>query len=522
MTKNHKGKVYLVGAGIGDLDYLTIKAHTLITNAQVLIYDDLINQKLLEIAPENCLKIAVGKRGGKESTPQTTINQLLIAYCVQGYQVIRLKSGDPFIFGRVTEEIKALKENECDYEIIPGISSALASPLLAEIPLTEKNLSQCFTVLTGHDLDLLNWSALAKIDILVILMGTRNLKQIIEKLQENQLTLDTPIAIIKNAGFPHQEMWMGTLNNILHKTQNLNLSPSVIIIGKTVQLSPLFVEKMPINSQKLSHQTIIVTRAVDQSSQFTKMLEEEGAKVIEMSALEITEPSTWQPLDQAISQLNTIDWLILTSANGVNFFLKRLFELGKDLRALTNLKIAVVGKKTAATLQEYHLNPDFIPPHFIADSLVENFPEDLTNKKILFPRVETGGRTVLVEELTAKNAQVIEVPAYESGCPSHINLETWKALTNQQVNIITFASSKTVKNFNFLIEKALQDSSLNPEEITKDNLLKNVIIASIGPQTSESCQTILGRFDLEAKEYTLEGLTQALIEFVALGSRSIL
>jgi uroporphyrinogen III methyltransferase / synthase len=514
--ENSQGKVYLVGAGIGNIDYLTIKAKDLITQAQVLIYDDLINQQLLEIAPENCLKIAVGKRGGQESTPQTTINQLLISYCLQGYQIIRLKSGDPFIFGRATEEISALKEAQCQYEIIPGISSALASPLLAKIPLTDKNLSQCFAVFTGHDLESLNWSALAKIDTLVILMGTRNLKQILEKLQQNKLSVNTPIAIVKNAGFPEQEIWMGTLNNILNKTQNIKLSPAVIIIGETVKLSPFFTEKMPVNSQKLSNQNIIVTRAVDQSSQFTELLTKEGAIVIEMSALEITAPSTWQPLDQAINQLNQIDWLILTSANGVNFFFKRLFELGQDVRALSNIKIAVVGKKTAKTLQEYHLNPDFIPPNFIADSLVENFPEDLTNKKILFPRVETGGRTVLVEELTAKNAQVIEVPAYESGCPSQINLEAWTALKNQQVNIITFASSKTVNNFNLLIEKALQDGSLNPEQITKDNLLKNVIIASIGPQTSQSCEEFLGRWNLEAKEYTLEGLTQALIEFVTL------
>ena len=511
--ENKKGKVYLVGAGIGDIKSLTIKAKDLISEAEVLIYDALINRNLLNIAPETCLKIFVGKRGGEKSTPQTEINNLLIYYCLKGAKIIRLKSGDPFIFGRVNEEIQALDDEQCEYELIPGISSALAAPLLAKIPLTDKYLSKCFTILTGHNLNGLNWEALAKIDTLVILMGTRNLPHIIEKLKDNGLSSDTPIAIIKNCGFPEEKIWIGTFNNILNKTQNIKLSPSVIIIGNVVKISPLFIEKMPLNNQKLSNKTIIITRAAVQSSKFTKLLEKEGAKVVEMSALKITNPSSWELLDEAITSLNNIDWLILTSANGVNYFFKRLFELGKDLRALNNIKIAVVGKKTANVLKEYHLNADFIPPNFIADSLVENFPEDLTNKRVLFTRVETGGRAILVEELRAKNATVIEVPAYESSCPSNINLESWNALKNKEVNIITFASSKTVKNFNILIEKALNDPKFNPQKITKEYLLKDLNIASIGPQTSQSCREILGRVDIEAKEYTLEGLTQALIDF---------
>jgi uroporphyrinogen III methyltransferase / synthase len=510
---NQKGKVYLVGAGIGNIDYLTIKGKQLITKAQVIIYDSLINENLLEFAPKNCVKIAVGKRAGEKSTPQSEINQLLITYCLQGYKVIRLKSGDPLIFGRGQEEINALKNAHCNYELIPGISSALAGALFCEIPLTEKKLSQCFTILTGHEINSLNWQNLAKMDTLVILMGTRNLEKIINKLQENNYSMNTPIAIIKNCGFADQQIWTGLLNNILNKTQNIKLSPSVIIIGKVVQFSAFFQEKMSLDLPKLTNKTIIITRAVEQSSNFANLLKEEGANVIEMSALEITPPSSWQSLDQSISKLNSIDWLILTSGNGVNYFFNRLIDLGKDLRALNNIKIAVVGKKTAETLEKFYLKPDFIPPNFIADSLVENFPEDLTNKTILFPRVETGGRAILVEELTSKGAQVIEVSAYESACPSNINLSSWEALINKEVNVITFASSKTVKNFNILIEKALHDPNLNPQNIAKQDLLKNIIIASIGPQTSHSCKTILGRFDLEAKEYTLEGLTKSLIDF---------
>ncbi len=246
--------------------------------------------------------------------------------------------------------------------------------------------------------------------------------------------------------------------------------------------------------------TILVTRSAGQSSQFRQLLEAEGATVIEMPTLVIKPPSTWEPLDQAITQLHTFDWLILTSANGVEFFCERLFQQGKNTSDLAAVKIAVVGKKTAATLKQKGLKPDLIPADFVADALVEEFPESLMNKRILFPRVETGGREILVQELTAKGAEVVEVPAYESGCPEQIDADVLAALQQQNIDIITFASSKTVKNFCDLIQ---------PFQIHLDR----VCIASIGPQTSESCQQCLGRYDIQATEYTLEGLTQSIIDW---------
>ena len=255
--------------------------------------------------------------------------------------------------------------------------------------------------------------------------------------------------------------------------------------------------------------TILVTRSAGQSSQFRQLLEAKGATVIEMPTLVINPPSTWEPLDQAIAQLHSFDWLILTSANGVNFFFERLFQQGKDTNSLAPTQIAVVGKKTAATLKQQGLKPDFIPANFVADSLVEQFPESLTQKRILFPRVETGGREILVQELTAKGAELVEVPAYESGCPEQIDPDVLEALQHQKIDIITFASSKTVKNFNDLI----QSFHLN---------LDHVCIASIGPQTSVSCQTCFGRYDLQATEYTLEGLTQAIIDWKNSSETSIM
>ena len=258
------------------------------------------------------------------------------------------------------------------------------------------------------------------------------------------------------------------------------------------------------NYLPLAGKTILVTRSVGQSSEFSDRLIATGAKVIEMPALEIGPPSNWQILDTAITNLSTIHWLILTSSNGVEYFFQRLHKSGRKISDFPDLKIAVVGEKTAQSLQLHDIQPDFIPPNFIADSLVANFPELLPGKKILFPRVETGGREVLVKELTIKGAEVIEVPAYQSCCPQSIPPEAEFALINKQINVITFASSKTVQFFHQLTANIWGQY---PENLAK------IAIASIGPQTSKTCQTVFGRVDIEAAEFTLEGLTNAIIKW---------
>ena len=206
------GKVYLVGSGVGNINYLTLRAYNLLSQAEVLIYDALVDNNWLNLVPENCLKINVGKRGGQPSTKQNKINYLLINYCLQGQQVVRLKSGNPIIFGRINEEIKALQEANCNYELVPGVSSALAAPLLTRIPLTDREISRCFTVLTGHQPELLNWQALAKIDTLVILMGTRNLEKIVHYLISNGRSSDEPIAIIQNSGSEQEKVYLLSKN----------------------------------------------------------------------------------------------------------------------------------------------------------------------------------------------------------------------------------------------------------------------------------------------------------------------
>lgn len=380
----------------------------------------------------------------------------------------------------------------------------LAAPLLAGIPLTHKALSAGFFVGTAHNPDAFDWAALAKLDTLVFLMGGRKLGEICQRLQDEGRSPDFPIAVVRAAGLLDQQIWAGTLSTITQRTQDAKkLSPCVIIVGQVVNLRPDYMSST--STRPLAGKTILITRAASQSSEFTKLLTEIGANVLEMPALEIREPSTWEPLDQAIATLNTFTWLILTSANGVEFFFKRLRTLGKDARALGNLKIAVVGKKTAKFLAKEGLKADFIPPNFVADSLVENFPEELAEQKILFPRVETGGRDVLVRELTSQGATIVEAPAYESACPRSIPSDVWSALQGKSVDVVTFASSKTVKNFWKLVEQNGGDH----------HLLDPVKLASIGPLTSQTCLEIFGQVDIEAEQYTLDGLRDVIVENLA-------
>jgi uroporphyrinogen III methyltransferase/synthase len=502
------GKVYIVGAGVGGIDYLTVRAHKLLTGAEVVIYDALADIALLDLTPRACDRLYVGKRGGQDSMPQAQIDALLVRQCQQGKQVVRLKSGDPLIFGRSVSEIRALVEAGCEFELVPGISSAIAAPLFAGIPLTDAEVSPCFAVLTGHDLDILPWEALTNIPTLVILMGTANLLGIIAKLQLSK-SPNTDIAIIQWCGRAQQEIWTGTLLDIHAKLPDRSLSPAVIAIGEVVKHrtwmswdKPLITN--PVNDVKkpLEGKRILVTRAAGQSSQFTELLLAEGAQVVEMPTLAILPPSSWFALDDAIAKIDTYDWLILTSANAVDSFWQRLRDRGQDARALHQLKIAVVGRKTADVLAKYGIAPDLVPPDFIADALIENFPT-VEGLKILFPRVESGGREILIEQFGQRGAIVDAVPAYESGCPTQIDPIALQAIQVQQIDTITFASSKTVRHFHQLL------SGVASPDIWQA-WIANMKIASIGPQTSATCVELLGRVDCEAQEYTLEGLIQAI------------
>lgn len=523
------GKVFLVGSGPGDVAYITIQAQQILATADVLLYDALADRELQRLVPQTCLLIDVGKRGGRPSMLQADINYLLVKHCQQGQQVVRLKSGDPFIFGRCHSEIQALQAANCVYEVVPGLSSALVAPLLAGIPLTDPVLSRCFAVLSAHDPGALNWQALAQLETLVILMGGQQLPEILQQLQAHDRSPQTPIAIIRWAGRSQQQTWEGTLTNILEQTAGEALSPCVIVVGQVVNLrdhlqfhrslshyslsgSIVTTNLTPdtrqsISSSPLEGKTVLVTRSANQSSQFSDRLKQSGAIVIELPALEIVPPSSWRELDAAIARLAEFDWLILTSGNAVDFFFERLATQLTDIRGLAGVKIAVVGEKTASKLKARGLQPDFVPPAFIADSLAAHLPGLLSDSKILFPRVESGGRDVLVKDLTARGAAVTEVAAYQSRCPEAIAPDALASLQNRAVDIVTFASSKTVKHFCQMLERSQPDS-------TWQTWLESVCIASIGPQTSKTCESLLGRIDAEAQEYTLDGLIQAMEQWL--------
>ncbi len=499
-------KVYIVGAGPGNIDYLTVRAKDLLALAEVLIYDALVDRGLLNLVPRDCVLVDVGKRGGQPSMLQAEIDLLLVEYAQTDKVVVRLKSGDPFIFGRVTAELDALMAAGCEFEVVPGLSTALVAPLLAGIPLTDPVLSRGFAVVTAHLPDDLDWDALARMPTVVILMGARQLGEVVTHLLKHDRSVSTPIAIIRWAGTPQQQVWVSNLGQVIAETVGVELSPAVIIVGQVVGLRTYLTSGMSntqiaanSNPTFLAGKTVLVTRASIQASEFSEMLRSHGAKVLELPTLEIVPPSSWGDLDREIESLADFDWLILTSTNGVDAFFARLQKAGKDSRALAGVKIAVVGQKTAQSLQQYGITPDFIPPNFIADALVSNFPDPPAGQRILFPRVETGGREVLVKELTNLGAIIVEVAAYQSRCPDSIDPSILSALQQQQVDIITFASSKTVKHFDRLIGTSLPSGWQD-----------RVCIASIGPQTSATCRELFGKVDIEATEYTLPGLIAAL------------
>jgi len=541
------GKVFLIGSGLGGERYLTIQAREVLATAEVLLYDALTDGELQTLTPEGCLQLNVGKRGGQPSMTQKEINRLLVKHCQAGKQVVRLKSGDPFIFGRGQAEIRALQEAGCAFEVVPGLSSALTAPLLANIPLTDPTMSRSFAVVTAHEPDGINWRSLAELETLVILMGARTLPEIVRRLQGHGRSGQTPVAVIRWAGRPDQRIWEGTLSTIVEQTQGELLSPCVIVIGDVVRLRQYLTYVPPppeltpdpapdqvaigvsepepaaqsetddallasksdspmiatTERSELTGKTILVTRAATQASQFMDRLAELGAIAIEMPALEIVPPTSWVALDREIARLPQYDWLVLTSANAVEYFFERLQTLRGSTRLPSRLQLAVVGDKTAAALRKEGFDPDFVPPEFVADSLAAYFPGGVDGLRVLFPRVESGGRDVLVRDLTSKGAEVVEVAVYQSRCPEAVAPDALAALQNRRVDAVTFASSKTVKHFCQMLERSQPDSSWQ-------NWLDDVCIASIGPQTSKACEDFLGRVDAEAREYTLEGLIQSL------------
>ncbi len=498
------GKVYLVGAGPGDPDLITVKGRECIRRAEVVIYDYLAAEQLLADCSGTAETIYVGKKGGDHTLSQDEINALIVEKAREGRVVTRLKGGDPFIFGRGGEEAEVLVQENIAFEIVPGVTSAIAAPAYAGIPLTHRDHASAVTLVTGHEnpekeQSSINWPALASIGgTLVFLMGVKNLPQIAANLRENGLPGTTPVALVRWGTTPAQKTLTGTLADIAEKVARSGFTaPCIIVVGSVVSLRQTlhWYEDRPLLGKK-----IVVTRARPQASGLTRLLTEYGAECLECPTIRIAPPDDWSLLDRCLEVLPQYDWLAFTSVNGVAWFFHRLREKGLDSRALGHLKTAVIGPATEKKLGEYGLAADILPDSYRAEAVVAAFRDyPLEGRKILLPRAAEA-RPVLPEELTKMGAAVDEVPVYYTRRDRSAADKLLTALENREVDLVTFTSSSTVKNFR----------SLLPESAA-ERLLAGVAIAVIGPITAETAAEEGLTVHIAAEDYTIEGLCQAIL-----------
>lgn len=500
------GKVFLIGAGPGDPGLLTIKAKECIEAADVVVYDYLASPLLLKYAPKRAEVIYVGKKGGDHTLSQDKINLLLIEKAKQGYDVARLKGGDPFVFGRGGEEAQMLLSNGVPYEVIPGVTSAIAAPAYAGIPVTHRDHASFVSFITGHEDPTkedtsMQWDVYAKSNAtLVFLMGVKNLENIVKHLVENGKPVDTPIALVRWGTTPEQQTVTGTLETIVERVREAKLkSPSIIIIGHVVSLRK---ELAWFDNRPLFGKKIVITRARAQASDLVSKLSKLGAACIEIPTIEISPAQDTTPLRSAVENLKNYDWIIFTSVNGVKFFFDTLNDMGKDVRALGHLKFACIGPVTKECLKGHGIISDILPETYRAESVIKAFSGiEIKNKKVLLPRAKIA-RTILPEELTKMGAQIHEVTAYETRLNAEGKQELMELFKNREIDAVTFTSSSTVSNFM---------SFFDSEDEKK--LLNGVVFASIGPITSDTCRSLGIEPDMEAGEFTIQGLINSLLYY---------
>ncbi|MDO8683108.1 MAG: uroporphyrinogen-III C-methyltransferase [Armatimonadota bacterium] len=504
MSNSSYGKVYLVGAGPGDPKLCTLKAVECIQKADVIVYDRLAHPALLKHAQPDVELIYVGKASSDHAMRQEDINHLLADKAKEGKIVTRLKGGDPFVFGRGGEEAELLVEEGVSFEVVPGITSAIAVPAYAGIPVTHRKLCSTLGIITGHEdpnktESSIKWDKIATgIDTLVFLMGVENLPNIVSELVKNGRATDTPIALVRWGTRTNQETLVGTLGDIVEKVQQTGFkSPAVTIVGEVVRLRDTlrWFDNRPLFGKK-----VVVTRSREQASELTQELENLGAEVIEFPVIKIVPPADWSPVDTVVEGMASFDWLIFTSANGVNCLVKRLLKTNRDIRVLAGPKIAAIGPKTAETLEKFGVRVDFIPDKFVAEAVIDQFPEDVKGKRILLARAGVA-REVLPEKLTELGADVTVVIVYETVLEDSDSADIKQMLDDGEIDIITFTSSSTVKNFVALIG-----------ENGKSSLPEGVTIACIGPITAQTAEEYGLKPDIIADEYTIEGLVHALVD----------
>ncbi len=500
----NKGIVYLVGAGPGDPGLLTLRGKECLQKAEVVVYDRLVGKALLDWTDSQAEKIYVGKSPENHALEQQEINQLLADKALEGKIVTRLKGGDPFVFGRGGEEAEVLQAQGVPFEIVPGITSAIAVPAYAGIPVTHRGLTSTLTLITGNEDpgkadSSLNWQAISEIGgTLVFLMGMGNLRAITAQLLKGGRKPNTPVALIRWGTRPQQRTLLGTLQNIAALAEEADFkNPAIILVGEVVQMR----EKLQwFENRPLFGQRILVTRSREQASSLSEKIRQLGGEAVEFPTIQIAPPQDSRPLEQAVAQIESYQWIILTSVNGVKFFFEYLRKQGKDARHI-RAKIGVIGPKTREALAAYQIIADFEPSEYRAESIAEGLrgqikPGDL----ILLPRADLA-RSFLPEALRQMGGKVTEVAAYSTQEVAGQAEAMQKMLREEPVQMITFTSSSTVRNFVRLLGRE------------NHSCLQKVKLACIGSVTAQTLEEELKRkADIVARKYTIEGLVQAILE----------
>jgi uroporphyrinogen III methyltransferase/synthase len=500
--------VYLIGAGPGDPGLITVRGRERLAEADVALYDRLIGEQLLEATRPDAELIDVGKSAHRHRLSQQEINALLVEKARAGLKVARLKGGDPFVFGRGGEEARALTEAGIPFEVVPGITSPVAVPAYAGIPVTHRDVASNFAVVTGHrrkggkgaDEGLgLDWDALAKMDTVIVLMGVGNLPVIAGELLAAGREPETPAALIRWGTTPRQESVVGTLGDIAERVREAGLRPpAVLVVGDVVGLRD---ELRWFDTRPLFGLRVLITRPREKAGQMAVRLSDLGAEPVIFPTIAIRPPEDWEPLDTAAGRLSTYDWVIFTSANGVRFFWSRLERTGKDARLFAGTRLAAIGPVTAEELASRGMRPDLVPGQYVAEAILDEIGA-VDGRRILLPRADIA-RPLLADGLRAAGAEVDEIAAYRTLPATTEDAERIRdMLATGEIDVLTFTSSSTVRNF----VAALEPLPDVPE---------GTVVACIGPVTAQTAEESGLPVHVSASEHTIDGLLGALVAYMA-------
>ena len=504
MSTKKTGQVYLVGAGPGNLGLVTLRAKECIESADVIVYDHLANPEMLGWARDEAEIIYAGKKAGEHALKQDEINRLLIERAREGKAVVRLKGGDPFVFGRGAEEAKAIVEAGIDFEVVPGITSAIAGPAYAGIPVTHRAENSHVTFFTGHEdpskeKAAIDYAALAKLGgTQVMLMGVERIDAITREMLANGVRSDLPVALVRWATTGKQQTLIGTLENIAQRAVEAQFEPpAVAVFGEVVDLRK---DLKWHEDRPLSGKRIVVTRTRKQAGALTRQLREHGADVIELPTIRIEPPSDLREFGELVQDAHTYDWIVFTSPNGVDAFFEMFFKLYDDAREIGAAKIAAIGPATAQRIRDFHLHVDLQPDEFVAEAVVREFQEQggIENLRILIARAEKA-RDVLPRELSRLGAIVDEAFAYRTIPETRDITGARRRFLEEGADLITFTSSSTVENF-------LALGLAWPKQMK---------VATIGPITSKTATEHGLKIDIEARRHDIDGLVEAIRKFFA-------